>query len=103
MLRGIRPADGLRFGICTLAAVIALVAVGSDPADARGRRKRHHVHHARVAPYNPPYAAVVIDANSGQVLHNTNADSLRHPASLTKIMTLYLLFEQLETGKLRLD
>lgn len=103
MLRGIRPADGLRFGICTLAAVVALVAVGSDPADARGRRKRHHVHHARVAAYNPPYAAVVIDANSGQVLHNANADSLRHPASLTKIMTLYLLFEQVEAGKLRLD
>src|SRR6202011_2788128 len=37
------------------------------------------------------------------VLHAENADSLRHPASLTKIMTLYLLFEQLEAGKLRLD
>jgi D-alanyl-D-alanine carboxypeptidase len=102
MLRGIRPADGLRFGLCTLAAVVALVAVGTDPADARGRRKRHHVHHARVA-YSPPYAAIVVDANSGNVLHNASADSLRHPASLTKIMTLYLLFEQLESGKLRLD
>jgi len=102
MLRGIRPADGLRFGLCTLAAVVALVAVATDPADARGRRKRHHAHHARVA-YSPPYAAIVVDANSGSVLHNTSADSLRHPASLTKIMTLYLLFEQLEAGKLRLD
>ncbi len=102
MLRGIRPADGLRFGICTLAAVVALVAVATDPADARGRRKRHHAHHARVA-YSPPYAAIVVDANSGSVLHNTGADALRHPASLTKIMTLYLLFEQLEAGKLRLD
>jgi D-alanyl-D-alanine carboxypeptidase len=102
MLRGIRPADGLRFGICALAAVVALVAVGTDPADARSRRKRHHAHHARVA-YSPPYAAIVVDANSGNVLHNTSADSLRHPASLTKIMTLYLLFEQLEAGKLRLD
>jgi D-alanyl-D-alanine carboxypeptidase len=103
MIRGIRPVHGLRFGLCTLAAVIGLVAVTSDPADARGRRKRHHAHHARVAAYNPPYAAMVVDANSGEVLHNTNADSLRHPASLTKIMTLYLLFEQLESGKLRLD
>jgi D-alanyl-D-alanine carboxypeptidase len=85
-----------------LAAVVALVAVGTDPADARSRRKRHHAHHARVA-YSPPYAAIVVDANSGSVLHNTSADSLRHPASLTKIMTLYLLFEQLEAGKLRLD
>jgi D-alanyl-D-alanine carboxypeptidase len=103
MLRGIRPADGLRFGIFTLAAVVALSAVTSDPAEARGRRgKRHHAHFARVA-YNPPYADIVVDANSGEVLHNTNADALRHPASLTKIMTLYLLFEQLEAGKLRLD
>ena len=97
MLRGIRPADGLRFGLCALAAIVALVAVGSDPADARGRRKRHY------AAYNPPYAAIVVDANSGNVLHNANADSLRHPAWLTKIMTLYLLFEQIEAGKLRLD
>jgi D-alanyl-D-alanine carboxypeptidase len=104
MLRGIRPADGLRFGICTLAAVAALTTVSSDPADARGRRgKRHQPYFARVAPYSPPYADIVVDANSGDVLHATNADSLRHPASLTKIMTLYLLFEQLEAGKLRVD
>jgi D-alanyl-D-alanine carboxypeptidase len=50
-----------------------------------------------------PYADIVVDANSGNVLHETNADARRHPASLTKIMTLYLLFEQLEAGKLRLD
>jgi D-alanyl-D-alanine carboxypeptidase len=103
MLRGIRPGDGLRFGLCTLAAVVGLAAVTTDPADARSRRgKRHSQHFARVA-YAPPYADIVVDANSGDVLHATNADSLRHPASLTKIMTLYLLFEQLETGKLRLD
>jgi D-alanyl-D-alanine carboxypeptidase len=46
---------------------------------------------------------MVVDANSGKVLHADKADELRHPASLTKIMTLYLLFEQLEAGKLRLD
>src|SRR3954467_14091553 len=104
MLRGIRPGDGLRFGLCTLAAAVAVVAVSGDPADARGRRgKRHQAHFARVAPYSPPYADIVVDANSGDVLHATNADSLRHPASLTKIMTLYLLFEQLEAGKFRLD
>jgi D-alanyl-D-alanine carboxypeptidase len=37
------------------------------------------------------------------VLHETKADAIRHPASLTKIMTLYLLFEQIEAGKLKLD
>jgi D-alanyl-D-alanine carboxypeptidase len=44
-----------------------------------------------------------VDANSGQVMHASNPDAIRHPASLTKIMTLYLLFEQLEAGKLKLD
>src|SRR5437660_5811974 len=50
-----------------------------------------------------PYADIVVDANSGAVLHATNPDARRHPASLTKIMTLYLLFEQLDAGKLKLD
>ena len=44
-----------------------------------------------------------IDDKSGQVLHEDHADEPRHPASLTKIMTLYLLFEQIEAGTLKLD
>lgn len=91
------PARGLRWGLCGLAVAFAVVALGSDPADAR-RRKR-----TTYASYNPPYAALVVDANSGATLHASHADSQRHPASLTKIMTLYLLFEQLEAGKLKLD
>ena len=98
MLRAIRPADGLRFGLFALTIIVALTAIGNDPAEARWRRRHFHG-----PTYNPPYAALVVDANSGQVLHAANADSLRHPASLTKIMTLYLLFEQLEAGKLKLD
>jgi D-alanyl-D-alanine carboxypeptidase len=94
----LRPAGGLRFGFCALAVALALTAVLSDPAEARRRGKRH-----QGPAYSPPYAALVVDANSGNVLHAANADALRHPASLTKIMTLYLLFEQIEAGKLRLD
>jgi D-alanyl-D-alanine carboxypeptidase len=45
----------------------------------------------------------VVDANSGATLHESSPDGLRHPASLTKIMTLYMLFEQLEAGKLTLQ
>lgn len=45
----------------------------------------------------------MVDVNSGKVLYESNADSDRYPASLTKIMTLYLLFEQLEEGKLKLS
>ncbi len=49
------------------------------------------------------FAAIVIDANNGHALYARNEDELRHPASVTKVMTLYLLFEQLEKGRLRLD
>lgn len=49
------------------------------------------------------YAAFVMDARTGEVLHQDNADEIRHPASLTKMMTLYLTFEALDSGKLSLD
>ncbi|NEX91343.1 D-alanyl-D-alanine carboxypeptidase [Caulobacter sp. 17J65-9] len=48
------------------------------------------------------YAAIVVDANSGEVLYARRADEQRYPASITKIMTLYLVFEQLSQGKLKL-
>jgi D-alanyl-D-alanine carboxypeptidase len=49
------------------------------------------------------HAALVIDANTGAVLHNDDADALRHPASLTKMMTLYLTFETLQSGRLKMS
>ncbi len=55
------------------------------------------------ASYSPAYAAIVVDAKTGAVLHEAAPDGRRHPASLTKIMTLYLLFERLEAGKIALD
>jgi D-alanyl-D-alanine carboxypeptidase len=89
------------------------VTVAVLPADARHSAARHASHESRASHESPrathesssgpPYAAIVVDANSGNVLHSANADELRHPASLTKIMTLYLLFERLESGKLKLD
>nr|WP_245445775.1 D-alanyl-D-alanine carboxypeptidase [Rhizobium album] len=51
----------------------------------------------------PKYAGIVVDAKTGNILYSENADSLRYPASLTKMMTLYLVFEALEAGKIRLD
>jgi D-alanyl-D-alanine carboxypeptidase len=48
------------------------------------------------------FAAIVVDANSGRTLYSLKEDQQRHPASVTKVMTLYLLFEQLETGRLNL-
>src|SRR3546814_18569107 len=49
------------------------------------------------------YAAIVVDADTGQVLHAVNADTRNYPASLTKMMTLYLVLEALEKGTIKLD
>jgi D-alanyl-D-alanine carboxypeptidase len=74
------------------------------------RYARRHVASAQVSRDNGAMvgqgaglAAIVVDANSGRVLYGRNEREQRHPASVTKVMTLYLLFEQLERGRLRLD
>ena len=48
------------------------------------------------------YAAIVVEAKTGRVLHSTNAETKNYPASLTKIMTLFMTFEALKAGKLKL-
>jgi len=50
-----------------------------------------------------PYAAFVMDARTGEVLHSRNADTRLHPASLTKMMTLYIAFQAVEQGEITLD
>lgn len=50
--------------------------------------------------YAAKQAGIVIDANTGKVLYNQDSGGLRYPASLTKMMTLYLVFEALNSGKL---
>jgi D-alanyl-D-alanine carboxypeptidase len=50
-----------------------------------------------------PYAAMVMDARTGEVLHSANADTRLHPASLTKMMTLYIAFEAVQNGEIGLD
>jgi D-alanyl-D-alanine carboxypeptidase len=94
---------GLRGFVSTLLAGLFLLTVTSGPADAVWRKKRSGSPSSSSIVHNPQYAAIVVDANTGDILHSANADSLRHPASLTKIMTLYLLFERLESGKIKLD
>ncbi len=49
------------------------------------------------------YAGIVIDAKTGKVLYSEDPDGIRFPASLTKMMTLYLVFEALESGRIALD
>ena len=50
-----------------------------------------------------PYAAMVMDARTGKVLHSRNADTKLHPASLTKMMTLYVVFDAVRRGEISLD
>lgn len=91
-----RPRLRVVAGLIGVVAVAATMA--ASPAEARKRR-----HHASGGGYTPPYAAMVVDVKSGRTLHAVNADAPRIPASLTKVMTLYLLFEQMERGRLDMD
>ncbi len=69
-----------------VAGLVVLTMVASSPAQADAK-----------------YAGIVVDAKTGKVLYSEDADSLRYPASLTKMMTLYLTFEALESGRISLD
>jgi D-alanyl-D-alanine carboxypeptidase len=108
--RGAEARSGLRWGIFSLVTVMSVLAVSSEASDARARRKHVEPTESKSEPSKsepvseePRYSDIVVDGNSGAILHASNPDALRHPASLTKVMTLYLLFEQLEAGKLKLD
>ncbi|WP_244299207.1 D-alanyl-D-alanine carboxypeptidase [Roseibium aquae] len=61
------------------------------------------VFQASPAAANPKYAGIVVDAKTGKTLYADNADTYRFPASLTKVMTLYIVFEELEAGRITLD
>ena len=52
---------------------------------------------------SPAFSALVVDANSGKTLYAADENGLRHPASITKVMTLYLLFERLDRGAMTLQ
>lgn len=90
MHAGRRLLVALGFALATLAGGVSAL-VPASAAQAQGLFA------------HPKYAAIVVDANTGEVLYADRADALRHPASLTKIMTLYLTFEALSTGRLKMD
>src|SRR5271170_5261958 len=62
----------------------------------------HAVREAAAVPALPAFSAIVVDANSGRTLYSADENGLRHPASITKVMTLYLLFEELDRGAMTL-
>ncbi|MGE3247384.1 MAG: serine hydrolase [Beijerinckiaceae bacterium] len=95
MAFGVRDFRGAGWKTLTAGFCAGLIVLTSATgADARRKKKRVH--------YSPPYASIVIDANSGRVLQASNPDAPRFPASITKVMTLYMLFEQLEAGRMNL-
>ena len=75
----------VRVGLCATLLLVALAAGASAQITTRDR-----------------YASLVIDARTGNVMNQANADEPRHPASLTKMMTLYLLFEAMRDGRMTL-
>jgi D-alanyl-D-alanine carboxypeptidase len=72
------------------------VGIGAVPVTADAARMA-------AGPSGPIYEALVLDAETGQVLRELNPDAVTYPASLTKMMTLYLTFEALNQGRIRLD
>ena len=98
----------LRVCVFGLVTVSTAVLFTSDNAEARHHRHTRHYAHARhhqeaSESYSPAFSSIIVDGNSGATLSANNPDASRHPASLTKIMTLYLLFERLDAGKMKLD
>ena len=67
------------------------------------RRAHHHlVRQVAGLSASPAFSAIVVDDNTGKTLYSVSEEGLRHPASITKVMTLYLLFEQLDRGAITL-
>jgi D-alanyl-D-alanine carboxypeptidase len=91
-----------------LLAIVIAVVMAVDPAEARKKKKRKHHRAHRVVYIDPTPrrdrdAAIVIDAATGNVLFERYANEPRYPASLTKVMTLYLLFDALKKGSVSLS
>ena len=94
--------------VCAFGSIAVTTAIIFTTDTAQARRSRHHhyvrhLHQESHESYSPAFSSIIVDGNSGATLSANNPDASRHPASLTKIMTLYLLFERLEAGKMKLD
>ncbi|MBU2484805.1 MAG: D-alanyl-D-alanine carboxypeptidase [Alphaproteobacteria bacterium] len=82
---------------CRLILTLMLVTAAVSACASTGGSIEDSV--APIAPTTEKYAAIVVDAKSGKMLYGANSNELRYPASLTKMMTLYLLFEAMDEGR----
>jgi D-alanyl-D-alanine carboxypeptidase len=109
MLHDLRARPSAFARAAFIAAQAALLVLAGSAADAAHRHythvTRHHGHRAPIVLAADPGkdAALIVDGNNGRALFARNADALRHPASLTKMMTLYLLFDALKQGKVTMS
>ncbi|MEK7800985.1 MAG: D-alanyl-D-alanine carboxypeptidase family protein, partial [Pseudomonadota bacterium] len=71
--------------------------------EAKSKKSKSRAKHVISKPYNPRNASILIEGNTGMVLMQDNADWTLYPASLTKLMTLLLVFEALDSGRLTLQ
>lgn len=84
--------------------IAALLLLGPVPAEATHHAHHHHTQAAAVGFAPAPVSeSILLDADTGKVLSEENAEAITYPASLTKLMTLYLTFEDLNSGRVRLD
>ena len=97
MLRSRRGAPRIsRNALAIVSVAMLALLLNSFDANAKNRRDDDDSD----AGWREGYASIVVDAKTGKTLQETKADLPRHPASLTKIMTLYLLFEQIDAGRI---
>src|ERR1700690_4523587 len=90
----------LRVCFLGFVAVTTAVTFTTDTAEARRSRHHHQVrHHETQESYSPAFSSIIVDGNSGATLSSNNPDASRHPAPLTKIVTLYRLFEDPHASK----
>jgi D-alanyl-D-alanine carboxypeptidase len=93
------PARRVSYVLAALASSICVLAnptLAQDESDIAPPS-----YELRVPSSEPRYAAIVMDAATGEILYQQRADSPRYPASVTKVMTMYLAFEALSTGRLK--
>lgn len=88
--------------LLSLFAIALALCFGSVPAEAKHNHTKK-ASRSEVVEYSPTRESIVIDADTGKILHEENANTIAHPASLTKMMTLYMLFEALKEKQITLD
>ncbi len=93
----------VKANIVVLAALLMVSVASAPPAEARTHKSKAVKNKAKATPIKIGTGAIIINEATGEVLYSRNPDKKLYPASMTKVMTLYLTFEALQKGTLTLD